>query len=213
MTAKSIQQIEERMAGLEAGSLRHGTLEAAKRFKSSWIELGRMLWAVWREKKFREWGYLTFEAYCSKEVGIRPSTAKKLLHSYYFLEKEEPATLRRLSEGAGSSPAGLPSADAVNVLRLLKNRRDVPEQGYERVRSYVLEKGKEAPEVRREVRAILEVGPPAPKAVQAARTRSSVRRLIGTLRSIRQHLVGADWVPRKLLEEIEGVARKLEGLL
>ena len=62
MASKAIQQLEERMADLQPGSLRHQTLEAAKRFKASWIELGRMLWTVYREKKFREWRYLTFEA-------------------------------------------------------------------------------------------------------------------------------------------------------
>ena len=211
MTSKAIQQLEERMVGLEPGSLRHQTLEAAKRFKSSWVELGRMLWTVWREKKFREWGYLTFEAYCTKEIGIRVATAKKLLHSYYFLEKEEPTFLKRVTSEV--SPSSLPSADAVNVLRLLRNRQGVPQQDYQKVRSYVLEKGKEAPEVRREVRAMLEEGGSDSEAVQAARTKSAVRRMIGTLRSIRQQLVGGELVPKKLLTEMESLIGKLEGLL
>jgi len=147
-TSKAIKQLEERMADLEPGTLRHETLEAAKKFKSSWIELGRMLWTVWKDKKFREWGYLTFDAYCVKEVGIKAATAKKLLHSYYFLEKEEPTLLRRLS---GESPANLPHADAVNVLRLLSKRSEIPADDYRQVRSQVLEKGREGAEVRREV--------------------------------------------------------------
>ena len=211
MASRSIQQLEERMAGLEPGSLRHETLEAAKRFKSSWIDLGRMLWTVWREKKFREWGYLSFEAYCAKEIGIRAATAKKLLHSYYFLEKEEPTFLKRIaSEG---SPSSLPSADAVNVLRLLRNRQGVPQENYQKVRGDVLEKGKEAPEIRREVRTLLERETGDSGEVRVARTRSAVRRMIGTLRSIRQQLTGSDLVPKKLLEELEGIAKKLEGIL
>ena len=211
MVTRSIQQLEERMVGLEPGSLRHQTLDAAKRFKTSWIELGRMLWTVFREKKFREWGYLTFDAYCAKEVGIRAATAKKLLQSYYFLEKEEPTFLKRVSSEV--SPAALPSADAVNVLRLLKNRQEVPQEDYQKVRSYVLDKGKEAPEIRRELRTILEQEKPASEEVRVARTKSAVRRMIGTLRSIRQQLTGAEMVPKKLLEEVEGVVKKLEGLL
>ena len=195
------------MADLQPGSLRHQTLEAAKRFKASWIDLGRMLWTVYREKKFREWGYLTFEAYCAKEIGIRAATAKKLLHSYYFLEKEEPSTLKRLTEAA---PASLPSADSVNLLRLLKNREEVPAADYQRMRSYVLEKGKEAPEVRKEVQALLQDKSADPEAVQEARTKSAVRRMIGTLRSIRQQLVGGDLVPKKLLTEMESLIGKLE---
>ena len=211
MATRSIQQLEERMKELEPGSLRHQALEAAKRFKTSWVELGRMLWTVWREKKFREWGYLTFEAYCTKEIGIRTATAKKLLHSYYFLEKEEPTFLKRVTSEV--SPSSLPSADAVNVLRLLRNRQGVPQQDYQKVRSYVLEKGKEAPEVRREVRAMLEEGGSDSEAVQAARTKSAVRRMIGTLRSIRQQLVGGELVPKKLLTEMESLIGRLEQLL
>lgn len=210
--SKAIQRLDEKMADLPPGSLRRETLEAAKRFKASWIELGRVLWTVYREKKFREWGYLTFEAYSMKEVGIRAPTAKKLLHSYYFLEKEEPSTLQRLT--SETVPAALPSADSVNLLRLLKNRKEVPAEDYQKVRSYVLEKGKEAQEVRREVQSLLQENAKAdPEAVQEARTKSSVRRMIGTLRSLRQQLSGADLVPKKLLDEVEGLVKKLEGLL
>jgi len=199
------------MAAVEPGTLRHEALEAAKRFKSSWIELGRVLWTVHREKRFREWGFLTFEAYCAKEIGIRAATAKKLLHSYYFLEKEEPSFLKRLELQA--APAQLPSAEAVNALRLLKNREGFPGGAYERLRSDVLEKAREAPEIRREIRTILEESGPDPDAVQAARAKSAVRRMIGTLRALRHQLGAAELVPRKLLDEIEGLTKKLEGLL
>ena len=215
MESKAIQRLEERMADLPAGSLRHQTLEAAKRFKASWIELGRMLWTVYREKKFREWGYLTFEAYCAKEVGIRAPTAKKLLHSYYFLEKEEPSTLRRLtSEQPPAAPSQVPSADSVNLLRLLKNREEVPAEDYQKVRSYVLEKGKEAQEVRREVQSLLQENRKAdPEEVEKARSKSAVRRMIGTLKALRQQLSGGELVPKKILAEVDGLAKKLEELL
>ena len=214
MESRAIQKLEERMADLQPGSLRHQTLEAAKRFKSSWIELGRMLWTVYREKKFREWGYLTFEAYCAKEVGIRAPTAKKLLHSYYFLEKEEPSTLKRLaSSDSGPAPVQVPSADSVNLLRLLKNRQEVPAEDYQKVRGYVLEKGKEAQEVRREVQSLLEDNRADPEQVQQARAKSAVRRMIGTLKALRRQLSGGELVPKKILVEVDGLAKKLEGLL
>ena len=211
MESKAIQRLDARMAGLEPGTLRHEALEAAKRFKSSWLDLGRILWTVQKDKKFREWGYLTFDAYCMHEVGIRPATAKKLLHSYFFLEKEEPSTLRRfLSE---TPPVQLPSPDSVHLLRLLKNKQEVAPGDYQKVRSYVLEKGKEAPEVRREVQALLKSAQPDSEEVEQARAKSAVRRMIGTLRAIRHQLSGADLVPRKVLEEIEGLVKKLEGIL
>lgn len=200
------------MANVQPGTLRYEALEAARRFKVSWIDLGRVLWTVQKEKKFREWGYLTFDAYCVKEVGIRAATAKKLLHSYFFLEKEEPSILKRLT--SQSSPAQLPSPESVQILRSLKNRSQVGSEDYERVRSKVLEEGKEAPEIRREVRTLLEsAAPPLSEEAETARTKSALRRMISTLRAIRHRLSEADWVPKKLLDEIEGLVKKLEGTL
>src|SRR3989338_8674077 len=77
---------------VEAGkeSLRQKTQEAAKRHKASWIELGQFLLTIHKDKLYKEWGYLVFETYCKKELGIKETTAAKLLKSYSFLEKEEP---------------------------------------------------------------------------------------------------------------------------
>lgn len=213
MESKSIQRLEQKMADLEPGSLRYQTLEAAKRFKASWIGLGQMLWTVYKDKKFREWGYLTFDAYCLKDVGIKAATAKKLLQSYYFLEKEEPSTLKRLT--SDDAPAAeLPSAESVNLLRLLKNRDEVPAEDYQKVRSYVLEKGKEPEEVRRQVQTLLEENKKAdPEEVQEARTKSAVRRMIGTLKALRQQLSGAGLIPKKVMDEVESLTKKLESLL
>ena len=44
----------------------------------------------WLDKHFRTWNYLSFDTYCFKELGIRQTTASKLLKSYSFIEKEEP---------------------------------------------------------------------------------------------------------------------------
>ena len=208
---KAIQRLQERMATLQPGSFRHEVLEAAKRFKNSWIDLGRMLWTVQRDKKFREWGYLTFDAYCVKEVGIRSATAQKLLHSYRFLENEEPAVLERLT--SQTPPAQMPSPESVQLLRRLRNQPELPVHDYQRVRSYVLEEGREVPEVRKEIKAILKAGQPDSEAVEIARAKSAARRMMGTLKSLRNQLSGSDLVPKKLLDEIGGLIKKLEGIL
>ena len=82
---KSLQNIEEKMKGLDENSLRYHILESAKSFKTSWVELGRSLYSVWKDKLYKEWGYSTMDAYTGKEIGIRKQTAMKLLKSYYFL--------------------------------------------------------------------------------------------------------------------------------
>ena len=211
MPNKGLQRLEERLAELEPGTIRYETLEAARRFKTSWIELGRVLWTVHKEKKFREWGYLTFEAYCLKEVGIKGPTAKKLLHSYYFLEKEEPTMLKQFTQ---QPPAQVPQVDAVNMLRLLKNKEEVPQQNYQKVRSYVLEQGKDVPEVRREVRSVLKaMETDSSVDEQLARHQAAVRRMIGTLKSLRDEMKSAGLAPAKLLEEVDRLMKKLSELI
>ena len=209
--SKGVQRLEERMAQLEPGTIRYETLEAARRFKTSWVELGRMLWSVYREKRFREWGFLTFDAYCLKEVGIKAATAKKLLHSYSFLEKEEPSMLKQFTE---QPPTQVPQVDSINLLRLLKNKgEEVPEQNYQKIRSYVLEQGKDVPEVRREVRSVLKRVEPDSADEQAARHQVTVRRMIGTLKGLRDELKAARRAPAKLLEEIDHLMKKLSELI
>lgn len=208
-TSKAIKQLEERMSGITPGTLRYEALEAAKRFKSSWIALGRVLWAVWKEKKFREWGYLTFDAYCAKEIGIRSATAKKLLHSYYFLEQEEPSFLKKIAE---ESPSRLPHADAVNVLRLLSKQKGALPNGYQELRHKVLERGLEAPQARQEVRMLLQEAQPDPAAARAERQKAILRRMVGTLKSMKIEMEADRVVPQKLLDQVSTLIKSLEDL-
>ncbi len=205
--SKAIRQIDERLSTLAPGTLRYETLQAAKRFKSSWVELGRQLYQVFQEKAFRQWGFLTFEAYCAKEIGIRASTAKKLLHSYYFLEKEEPTYLKQLTE---ETPSKLPSPEAVNVLRLIRQRREISPERYQRFRSYALEEGKEALELRRELRVLTEESQPDPAAARAARRQATLRRMVGTLKALQEESKASDFLPRRLTAQIDSLIKKLE---
>ena len=92
-STRTLDRIDSQMQGVEEGSVRHLALRSAKNFKTSWVELGRALYTVWKDKCYKAWGYITFDAYTAKEIGIKKQTAMKLLKSYYFLEKEEPAVL------------------------------------------------------------------------------------------------------------------------
>lgn len=205
--SKALRQIEKRLSGLAPGTLRYEALQAARQFKSSWIELGRALWSVHTQKAFREWGFLTFEAYCSKEVGIRSATAKKLLSSYYFLEKEEPTLLKELE---GEPPSKLPSPEAVNLLRLIRRRKEVSPERYQRFRSYALEEGKEAPVMRRELKSLMEASQPEDGRARAARRQATLRRMISTLKSFKAESAASDFLPKKLLEQVDSLIRKLE---
>jgi len=92
------QHINTIMETLEPGSDRYEVLDKAKRFKSSWVELGEKLLQVSTKGFFREWGYQDFEEYCVQEIRIKRGTAIKLTMAYRFMEKEEPQLLSAREE-------------------------------------------------------------------------------------------------------------------
>ena len=84
---------------------------------------------------------------------------------------------------------------------------------YQRVRTCALEQGKEAPELRKEVRSFLEEGQPDSGTVRETRRKATLKRMIGTLKTIRLELGACDFVPKKLLAEVEALTQKLEAVL
>lgn len=155
MKNRSIDRLESQMGSVTPGSLRYQVLEAAKQFKSSWIELGQYLHSVNKDKLYKDWGHSTFELYCAKEIGIRQNTAVKLLRSYSFLEKEEPSFLKAHNESERHQPTELPSYESVNALRLAKQSERLAPKDYEALRTEVLEKGGEPDEVRKKIKYLL----------------------------------------------------------
>lgn len=204
--SKSIRTIEEKMQRIEPGSMRHQVLEAARNFKSSWIALGQILYSVYKDKMYKEWEYLTFEAYCKKEVGIHKQTASKLLHSYYFLEKSEPEFLKSVTgqEAQGSFPQ-IPSVDAVNVLRLAVQKREFSEEDYQEIKKSVFEDGLEGKEVQKQVglrlRSIREEEDPLQ--AQAQRRLKTLRRYLGMIGAFQKEAVYGKLVGERTAKEID----------
>lgn len=94
MATKVVSRLQERIDELPEGSFRRTVLESARRFKSSWVDLGRLLSRVRSEEAWREWGHETFEGYCTRELFLTRATAEKLTMSYGFLERREPEVVR-----------------------------------------------------------------------------------------------------------------------
>ena len=208
---KSITRLEDRMGGLEPSSFRYRTLEAAKNFKSSWIELGQHLYTVYSDKLYRDWGYSVFETYCAKELGIRQMTAVKLLKSYSFLEKEEPEFLKQsVKEDRG--PSRIPGYEAVNALRLAKVSGRLPEDDYEDLREEVLDGGSQDAEVKKKIRYVLKAHARAqpPKNPETARA-VLLKRLLQSLESAKEGLSALDG-PAKILKQINVLIETLEDL-
>ncbi len=204
---KSIQNLEDRMDGLEPGSFRFKVLDAAKSFKSSWIELGQFLFTVYKDKLYRDWEYQTFETYCAKEIGIRQNTALKLLKSYSFLEKEEPEFVRpeTLQE---RKPDRIPSYEAVNTLRLAHQNERVSEDQYEDLRQDILEDVKEEAEIKKKMKYILKSGPknsPSP----AEDKNTSLKKLTLYLKNYKADVSTLE-VPPKILKKLDELLELLE---
>jgi len=210
---KSLRNIEERMSGIEEGSLRYRVLEDAKNFKTSWVNLGRALYSVWRDKLYREWGYNSFDAYTAREIGLKKQTAVKLLRSYYFLEKEEPHYLSA-DYSESQTPANIPGYEAIDVLRLAKNKKDVDEEDYAQIKKDIFEKGKDVSQVKKDLTALIRQRQELePEEAYQKRRLSTVRRLLGTLRALKQEAELSKLLPAPIIKEAANLIKKLEAEL
>ncbi len=210
--SRSLEKIERRMAELEPGSMRYQVLASARDFKASWIGLGQILYTVYKDKCYREWGYTTFEAYCKAEVGIQKQTASKLLHSYYFLERHEPEFLRAVhQEKDGVEPKAIPGMEAVNALRLAAKNKELSEDDYLGFKRSVFEEGREGKEVKKQVglrlRSLREEEDP--EKARAQRRQQTLRRLLSTLKGLQKEAVAGRLVSARTARELEKVCSSL----
>jgi len=209
--SKALSRIEQRMRGVDERSLRYRLLKIAKDFKTSWIELGQALYSVWKDKLYAQWGYLTFEAYTTKEIGIRKQTALKLLKSYYFLEREAAPYLRQ-EYRQSSEAAAVPGYESIDVLRRAKTGLD--ERDYEKLKKDVFEKGKDAKDVRRDLTSLLTQREELePEEARRKKKIATVRRLLGMLKALQRDIEILKLLPAGDLAEIRRLVKKIEDEL
>jgi hypothetical protein len=213
LKTKSLGRIEERMEGVEPGSLRHQILKSAKEFKTSWVDLGRALYTAWKDKMFKSWGYTTFDAYTAKEIGIRKATALKLLKSYYFLEKEHASYLEE--EYLDQSEASrVPPVESIDLLRRAKEGKKIDQDDYATLKSSVFEKGKDPGDVKRELTQMIRQREELdPDEAFEKRQQAALKRLLGTLASLHREAEISKLLPAALLREIAGLVKKIEAEL
>ena len=213
MNQRSIRDLEERMAKMDGDSFRRHVLETAKGFKTSWVELGRALYSVYKDKMYKEWGYQTFEGYVVKEVGIRKQTSLKLLRSYYFLEKDEPGYLKEQYAGS-ENVAALPSYESIDVLRRAKGNKEVDKHDYVQLRKNIFEKGKDVSEVRKDLTALMRQRKEVePEEAWAQKKEKSVKRLLTTLRSLKREVEDLKIVPAAVITDLAKLIERLDAQL
>ncbi|MDD4957306.1 MAG: hypothetical protein PHH49_07290 [Candidatus Omnitrophica bacterium] len=210
---KAIERIERQMEDIDEGSIRYKVLDCARRFKSSWMELGQTLFSVWKDKLYKEWGYSEFDTYVLKEIGIRGQTAGKLIRSYSFLEREEPAYLVHRKED-GADTAKMPTYEAVDVLRRAKLNKNIDVEDYRKIRENVLENGKEAADVRKELSVIIRKNEELePEEARKKKREIIVKRFVNTLKSVRKEIRMYKMLPDDILREAEKLIEKIESTI
>ncbi len=211
LKTKSLQDIEQKMEGMDVNSLRYQVLQSAKHFKTSWIELGRALYSVWKDKMYKGWGYNNFDNYAAGELGIRKQTAMKLLRSYYFLEKEEPLYLRQ-DYAQSQDAAKVPSYESIDLLRMAKNKKTLDDKDYSNLKKEIFEKGKDVREVKRDLTALIRQRQELePEEAWQKRKIATVRRFLGTLKSLKQEIEVSKLLPSSIIKEAADLIRKLEA--
>jgi hypothetical protein len=207
---KSLDKIQHKMEGMDKNSLRYQILESAKNFKTSWIELGRALYSVWKDKLYKDWGYNDFDTYTSREIGIRKQTALKLLRSYYFLEKEEPHYLKTdYTESVQASQ--FPNYESIDVLRLAKNKKSLDEGDYDNLKKLVFEKGKDAREVKKDLVSLIRQRQELePQEARQERKAAQVKRLVSALKTLKNEIEISKTLPHSLIKDLNNLINKLE---
>jgi len=193
--------------------LRSQIRKHSKSFKTSWVNLGQALYSVWKDKIFYVWGYDKFEYYVEQEVGLPKQLSLKLLKSYFFLEQEEPDYLKReFNEARDASK--VPGYEAVNVLRLAKQRKDLLKDDYLKLKRAVFDKGKNASLVRQDLMAILrERKAIDPEAERDKRNELAIRKLVNALNSFKMDMEVLKLISDDIVNEAKQLMIKLEKQL
>ncbi|MEK7790592.1 MAG: hypothetical protein AAB309_03090, partial [Deltaproteobacteria bacterium] len=159
------------------------------------------------------WGYLEFDNYCMKELGIRPNTALKMTRSYLYLEREEPKVIES-HNSAEENPRTIPSYESVNILRLARKNPLLKPNDVAALREHVFEEAREPKEVRAHVRRLLsdrEVKDSGE--VRKNRRNAAIKRLISVLTSTRKELQNEKLLPAHILNQIDELSAKLQDQL
>lgn len=207
---ESVNELKKKYENITAEALRPEIQQHAKNFKTSWIELGQALYAVWRDKLYHGWGFEEFEHYIVEELGIKKQTALKLVKTYYFVEQEEPTYLKEEYRESRETSV-VPSHEALDVLRLARARKELTRDDYAKMRKSVFEKGKHEGLLRKDLTAIMKERKEVdPEEEREKRNEGSVKRVLTALRSFKKDMETLQLVPKEIIDETDFLIKKLE---
>ena len=195
---------------LNSKEMRALVQEGAKEFKTCWLKLAQALYAVHRDKLYEYWGYEKFEYYIEREVGLKKTMGLRLVKTYAFVEQQEPQCLR--AEFFDDREAGaMPEFEAVNVLRLARNNKDLTKQDYQQIRKDVMDDGKSAGVVRKDLTALMKERKQVdPDEEREQRNIATVRRFLNAIRSFKKDAETLKLLPAHIVKKAVDLFKELE---
>lgn len=193
--------------------IRDMVVESARNFKTSWVQLGQVLYSVWRDKLYCDWGFESFEVYVGKEVGLQKKTAVKLLRNYFFLEKEEPKYVQKDTIEA-TQPAAVPNQDAVNVLRLAKARKELDRNDFQKLKTDAFENFKDANLLKKDLTAyIKQAEQVSPEEARRKERMKMLKKYVASLKNLKRDAELLKIVPEECLETTNKLIKQMESQL
>nr|HEX4318518.1 hypothetical protein [Kofleriaceae bacterium] len=142
---KTDRQMEDQMLAVSSDPERSDTLQKARAFKRTWLELAEALARVQSQKAWERWGFPDFDAYCRKELHLKNSTVAKLLGSYRFLETSAPRVIERARASEISIESPIPSLASVEFVKKATERDAADAETLQTIHRVAFEEGVEAP--------------------------------------------------------------------
>jgi hypothetical protein len=199
---KTDRQMEDRMIAVAGDPLRADTLQKARAFKRTWLELAEALSKVSSAKSWEKWGFPDFDAYCRKELHLRGSTVAKLLGSYSFLEKSAPKVIERARQDPFEAP--IPSLPAVEFVQKARERGAADEETLETIQRVAFEEGADASALNKQFK---EVAFPQSERERREKVRASIA---AAARKLSALIAEEDSpVPKKLAIRVEELVGEL----
>lgn len=198
---------------LNSKEVRALVLQGAKDFKACWLKLSQALYTVHRDKLYEYWGYDNFENYVEREAGIKKPMALKLVKTYAFVEQQEPQCLHA-NFFEEREPNSLPEFEAVNVLRLARNNKDLTKDDYRGLRKGVMDDGKGAAVVRKELTALMKQRKEVdPDEERQKRNTATVKRFLSAIHAFKRDAEALKLVPAKIVNKAMELFKELESEL
>jgi hypothetical protein len=145
---KTDRKMEDRLLAVAGDPERADTLQKARAFKRTWIELAEALSRASEKRLWEKWGFPDFDAYCRKELHLRGSTVAKLLGSYRFLETTAPRVIERARIDHDGAP--IPSLPVVEYVQRATQAGAADEETLRSIHRVAFDEGAEAPVLTRQ---------------------------------------------------------------